>query len=133
MFVGFFYCRQKTAFEVRVSDWSSYVCSSDLRGWCLISFLTALRQQNRQSCIHKMVAERTSTIQSAWPLLRRFAANIGSFTREIDTETASSFPSSRPYSLAYAKCSAAARLRSEESRVGKECVITCRFRGLPYH
>src|SRR3546814_11156071 len=25
------------------------------------------------------------------------------------------------------------RKRSEESRVGKECVSTCRYRGLPYH
>src|SRR3546814_2250920 len=94
------HCRENCNFE-----------SEEERGWCLISFLTALRQQNRQSCIHKMVAERTSTIQSAWPLLRRFAANIGSFTREIDTETASSFPSSRPQPLANAKSPAAARLR----------------------
>src|SRR3546814_12400345 len=64
------HCRENCNFE-----------SEEERGWCLISFLTALRQQNRQSCIHKMVAERTSTIQSAWPLLRRFDANIGSFTR----------------------------------------------------
>src|SRR3546814_11533290 len=30
-FVGFFFCyKQKTAYEMRVSDWSSDVCSSDL-------------------------------------------------------------------------------------------------------
>src|SRR3546814_2510207 len=28
--VVFFFCRQKTAYEVRISDWSSDVCSSDL-------------------------------------------------------------------------------------------------------
>src|SRR3546814_16776402 len=28
----FFYFRQKTAYEVRISDWSSDVCSSDLAG-----------------------------------------------------------------------------------------------------
>src|SRR3546814_11596674 len=94
------HCRENCNFE-----------SEEERGWCLISFLTALRQQNRQSCIHKMLAERTSTIQSAWPLLRRFAANIGSVTRAIDTETESSFPYRRPYSLAHATCSAAARCR----------------------
>src|SRR3546814_8564964 len=27
---GFFFCRQKTAYEMRISDWSSDVCSSDL-------------------------------------------------------------------------------------------------------
>src|SRR3546814_10675892 len=27
---SFFFCKQKTAFEMRISDWSSDVCSSDL-------------------------------------------------------------------------------------------------------
>src|SRR3546814_10197660 len=27
----FFFCKQKTAYEMRISDWSSDVCSSDLR------------------------------------------------------------------------------------------------------
>src|SRR3546814_9140770 len=30
MFVYFFCCKQKTAYEMRISDWSSDVCSSDL-------------------------------------------------------------------------------------------------------
>src|SRR3546814_7622351 len=29
-FVVFFLCKQKTAYEMRISDWSSDVCSSDL-------------------------------------------------------------------------------------------------------
>src|SRR3546814_4016481 len=29
---GFFFFKQKTAYEVRISDWSSDVCSSDLAG-----------------------------------------------------------------------------------------------------
>src|SRR3546814_3791405 len=29
-FVVFFFCKQKTAYEMRISDWSSDVCSSDL-------------------------------------------------------------------------------------------------------
>src|SRR3546814_11919488 len=28
--VRFFFCKQKTAYEMRISDWSSDVCSSDL-------------------------------------------------------------------------------------------------------
>src|SRR3546814_3373944 len=28
--VEFFFCKEKTAYEVRISDWSSDVCSSDL-------------------------------------------------------------------------------------------------------
>src|SRR3546814_17068634 len=27
----FFFCKQKTAYDMRISDWSSDVCSSDLR------------------------------------------------------------------------------------------------------
>src|SRR3546814_7934234 len=30
MFVWFFFFKQKTAYEMRISDWSSDVCSSDL-------------------------------------------------------------------------------------------------------
>src|SRR3546814_4178424 len=30
----FFFCKQKTAYEMRISDWSSDVCSSDL-GFCV--------------------------------------------------------------------------------------------------
>src|SRR3546814_214149 len=32
MFLCFFFVKQKTAYERRISDWSSDVCSSDLRG-----------------------------------------------------------------------------------------------------
>src|SRR3546814_18881036 len=31
LFVLFFFFKQKTAYEMRISDWSSDVCSSDLR------------------------------------------------------------------------------------------------------
>src|SRR3546814_21191580 len=31
----FFFCKQKTAYEMRISDWSSDVCSSDLFGLAL--------------------------------------------------------------------------------------------------
>src|SRR3546814_11619953 len=30
---NFFFFKQKTAYEVRISDWSSDVCSSDLSEW----------------------------------------------------------------------------------------------------
>src|SRR3546814_9640178 len=32
MFCVFFFFKQKTAYEMRISDWSSDVCSSDLSG-----------------------------------------------------------------------------------------------------
>src|SRR3546814_4723556 len=44
-FLVVFFCKQKTAYEMRISDWSSDVCSSDLSGggvWqgCAIGFAT---------------------------------------------------------------------------------------------
>src|SRR3546814_9406909 len=32
--VAFFFFKQKTAYEMRISDWSSDVCSSDLADFC---------------------------------------------------------------------------------------------------
>src|SRR3546814_2867665 len=32
MFIHFFFFKQKTAYDMRISDWSSDVCSSDLVG-----------------------------------------------------------------------------------------------------
>src|SRR3546814_10195245 len=32
VFISFFFFKQKTAYEMRISDWSSDVCSSDLSG-----------------------------------------------------------------------------------------------------
>src|SRR5881628_3980977 len=37
-----FFFKQKTAYEVSVSDWSSDVCSSDLAGWPLRGHLVLL-------------------------------------------------------------------------------------------
>src|SRR3546814_4181535 len=42
VFDCFFFFKQKTAYEMRISDWSSDVCSSDLEGdalrsWCMAS------------------------------------------------------------------------------------------------
>src|SRR3546814_4807799 len=36
-----FFFKQKTAYEMRISDWSSDVCSSDLATWVLTSYLVA--------------------------------------------------------------------------------------------
>src|SRR3546814_5952107 len=45
----FFFFKQKTAYEMRISDWSSDVCSSDLfEAPRLVAFFVALRP-NRQA------------------------------------------------------------------------------------
>src|SRR3546814_11116140 len=80
----FFFFKQKTAYEMRISDWSSDVCSSDL------------------PCRSRRRASR----QGWW--------------------APPPSGSSRP-------CRRSPMPRSEERRVGKECVSTCRSRWSPYH
>src|SRR3546814_9513026 len=89
-FFFFFFFKQKTAYEMRISDWSSDVCSSDL-----------LAPHRRRSAGQRCAAA----------LARRLA------------------PHPAP-----GRCTGSReRDRSEERRVGKECVSTCRFRWSPYH
>src|SRR3546814_2260246 len=76
----FFFFKQKTAYEMRISDWSSDVCSSDLER----------RDGGGGDREHRAAAD-----------------TVGEDARRDD--------------------------RSEERRVGKECVSTCRSRWSPYH
>src|SRR3546814_11081935 len=86
-----FFFKQKTAYEMRISDWSSDVCSSDLAG-----------RSGRS-----LYADRR---RPQWPGLHR----VGRLRRSRNLRH-------RP------------RGRSEERRVGKECVSTCRSRWSTYH
>src|SRR3546814_3533683 len=95
----FFFVKQKTAYDMRISDWSSDVCSSDLRR------RTSLVWVERASTTERTSSHRESNSS------RRPAYGPGAVT-----------PSQR----ADAK-------RSEERRVGKECVSTCRSRWSTYH
>src|SRR3546814_7145350 len=90
-FVVFFFFKQKTAYEMRISDWSSDVCSSDLA---------------------QAFADHGQVV-------------VGRFDRR---------EAARPLQRMPARGEAALRQqRSEERRVGKECVSTCRSRWSPYH
>src|SRR3546814_7663310 len=81
--VLFFFFKQKTAYEMRISDWSSDVCSSDLE-------FDADTPPNLETMVREGLAADSALI----------AESAG---------------------------------RSEERRVGKECVSTCRSRWSPYH
>src|SRR3546814_9463559 len=83
-----FFSKQKTAYEMRISDWSSDVCSSDLA-----------RHVGQDRQLHDIVRD----------LRRR-----------------------RGRACAEARQQRGADSRSEERRVGKECVSTCRSRWSPY-
>src|SRR3546814_6794556 len=116
-----FFFKQKTAYGVRISDWSSDVCSSDLR------FRIARRPARRlRLCLHvRGLASRdcpvTISINDAPPEMFTVAASTSSWLiAEISAsnEVISVLVDGR---------------RSEERRVGKECVSTGRSRWSPYH
>src|SRR3546814_9286206 len=86
----FFFFKQKTAYEMRISDWSSDVCSSDLTGG---------GGTDLQPAIEAVIAS----------------------------------PNFVKHWEAGADLSKGEMARSEERRVGKECVSTCRSRWSPYH
>src|SRR3546814_11550255 len=89
-FLFFFFFKQKTAYEMRISDWSSDVCSSDLPRHCSRRPRASSASAQRAPC--------------GWR---------SAFTR---ASTSAARPSAR----------------SEERRVGNECVSTCRYRWTPY-
>src|SRR3546814_5753009 len=96
----FFFFKQKTAYEMRISDWSSDVCSSDL-----VDREAATAQASRRS-------RPTSPVR---PPQRPH----GNRRRHNGSRAAGFCPRRQK--------------RSEERRVGKECVSTCRSRWSPYH
>src|SRR3546814_8739410 len=91
-FVSFFFCKQKTAYEMRISDWSSDVCSSDLT--CAERFGDP-GKAGRVAAVGQIAGEH------------EHVGLVGLIEQPLD--------------------------RSEERRVGKECVSTCRSRWSPYH
>src|SRR3546814_5941060 len=91
----FFFVKQKTAYEMRISDWSSDVCSSDL----------ARIQQVR---VFRTDQRRGGTVR----ITRVAGADVAQYRIE--------------------RCRLARVRRSEERRVGKEGVSTCRSRWSPY-
>src|SRR3546814_1655984 len=96
----FFFFKQKTAYEMRISDWSSDVCSSDL--------------------FHSMFLNL--------PGLKGPLTKFGAL--EAGWDAAEAVLRDGGVVLVYP---GGDHERSEERRVGKECVSTCRSRWSPYH
>src|SRR3546814_18517210 len=97
---------------MRISDWSSDVCSSDLKG----------------RSIKDTINQISPTIASAFETLKLTLGGNGDLqTRAQDLQTTigglqDTINQSRT-----------AVYRSEEHRIGKACVGTCRSRWSPYH
>src|SRR3546814_2660216 len=100
----FFLFKQKTAYEMRISDWSSDVCSSDLDAAHVPHRATLSQAAGDRRGDLERRADPRSRRAGAW--LERWRGMAGN---------------------------SVADRRSEERRVGKECVSTCRSRLEPYH
>src|SRR3546814_17125786 len=112
MYRCFFFFKQKTAYEMRISDWSSDVCSSDLLGRDVV-----------------MVTGSDSAVVSGRN------AQIKAWRREFDSPARAVY-TRKPVRVAISRVEPVALEqghRSEERRVGKACVSTCTFRWSPYH
>src|SRR3546814_4277700 len=95
-----FFLKQKTAYEMRISDWSSDVCSSDLR------------PDLRHDGIVPVLLRGGERLARG----RRLFVGVRQDDRAILRSDVATLA-----------------IRSEERRVGKECVSTCRSRWSPYH
>src|SRR3546814_16682898 len=103
---------------MRISDWSSDVCSSDLKwpNFNVNDIVPSDRQPN-QSIIRPMFWIGFEAVTAEAPGTGRECRPIG------DHSGHGADPLGR----------AAGKSRTEERRVGKECVSTCRSRWAPYH
>src|SRR3546814_9982587 len=109
----FFFFKQKTAYEMRISDWSSDVCSSDL-----------LRVPAMPSADLPLVMDLGSQFYFK-------PEGEGRVWLTPHDEEPSPPCDAAPEEMAVAE--AIARFRSEERRVGKECGSTCKSRWSPDH
>src|SRR3546814_13774166 len=97
---------------MRISDWSSDVCSSDLLQrecfWSHGPWCRAFRRPFVPADINTKLSDNVYYGKYRLPGICRFPG-ISSFDQTLTG------------------------IRSEERRVGKECVSTCRSRWSPYH
>src|SRR3546814_11855033 len=130
MFLCFFFFKQKTAYEMRISDWSSDVCSSDL----------AADGADHADCTPPGAAGGQSP-QGDCGGAPACAVGGAVFGRGCGAQPAGRDLCLTAFSvrcrvLVFRPCpngSGKCRSRSEERRVGKECVSTCRSRWSRYH
>src|SRR3546814_5908203 len=117
VYLLFFFFKQKTAYELRISDWSSDVCSSDL-----LVYLTNFRNIIDDV---KVLKEAIFEGTDRYYVLELMKVQHRKDDYEIlKNWIIPTFPVSGKDLI---------EIRSEERRVGKECVSKCRSRWLPYH
>src|SRR3546814_4031708 len=120
----FFFFKQKTAYELRISDWSSDVCSSDLAPR---SAVQGARRPDAPRAVRAAVPRWRGDGRRVDRGCRHFAACGVQTSRHTQAGGAGVRPARRTPDALH--CAAK---RSEERRVGKEGVNMCRSRWAPY-
>src|SRR3546814_15914840 len=120
-----FFFKQKTAYEMRISDWSSDVCSSDL-------FRHRLDADAQIAALHRSAApERVDDGLCLFGRDCKADADIaagGRIDGGVDADDIARQIEHRTAGVALVDRSVGLDIRSEERRVGKECVSKCRSR-----
>src|SRR3546814_18571782 len=140
LYICFF--KQKTAYEMRISDWSSDVCSSDLPSASPADFIGLRLPAQRES---RGMRSRAEVISHADPPRSAPVVGIDGDERQAHGTDHATQPHAENQSSPETACSPTvtpsarrpspagpAPDRPAERRVGKEWVSTCRYRWLPY-
>src|SRR3546814_1639790 len=110
----FFFFKQKTAYEMRISDWSSDVCSSDLPELLALALLDV---EGGHQVLDVRLAHALGHVEVARLLVgRQEEAVLAAVLPNLAEEVGAALDGER----------------SEERRVGKECGSTYRSRWAPY-
>src|SRR3546814_6519776 len=112
------YVKKKTADEMRISDWSSDVCSSDLRQPKAPVALIPLAEEVRDALGHRLAKGERKMLIDAEPGLPPVAGDRDQLLQLLHNLVGNAIKYGR---------------RSEDRRDGKACVSTCRSRWSPYH
>src|SRR3546814_12180186 len=104
---------------MRISDWSSDVCSSDLAACCR-QVCRQDRRQSEPSC--------QSPQDGGWGIEPAARGYWAQSARSCDF----GHVEEQRLNMAIYQARSCPPIRSEERRVGKECVSTCRSRWSPY-
>src|SRR3546814_20904721 len=130
----FFFFKQKTAYEMRISDWSSDVCSSDLMvaGFTVIPFISPYFVQNvgmtEMELVYNYLVGGACTFVSS-QYIGKLADKYGKRQLLVVLCVLSIIPILLVTHLGETSLPlAVAASRSAERRVGKGCVSTCRSR-----
>src|SRR3546814_15388835 len=143
----FFFFKQKTAYEMRISDWSSDVGSSDLESAPLQRDAAPEDarpgRREAEAAVRTLIRwagdhpSREGLADTPARVVRAYEEWFGGYALDPEQILGRTFEGAGYDDIVLLRDiplrSTCEHHRSEERRVGKECVSTCRSRCAPYH